>query len=91
MCATQNQKPLIISKITKDNHVVVEFYADKCVIKDENTQVTLLQGHLKDGLYQLSLLSYTTSHFGPKAKPFPFAQHCLVSTIFAPVNKFVKL
>lgn len=50
-----------ISKITKDNYVVVEFCADKCVINDKHTQTILLQGQLKDDLYQLNISHFSTS------------------------------
>lgn len=33
---------LSISKITKDNNVLVEFFADQCVIKDKLSKVVLL-------------------------------------------------
>lgn len=52
---------LSISKITKDDHVIVEFSADKCIIKDKHTQAILLQGHIKDRFYQLSIPTHAVS------------------------------
>ena len=46
---------LSISQFTHDNNVVIEFYSTCCLVKDKNTRVTLLEGVLKDGLYQLDL------------------------------------
>ena len=42
-----------ISKFTLDNHVIVEFDFDCCFVKDKQSKVVLLQGILRDGLYQL--------------------------------------
>lgn len=57
LCVPHRIKNLLsISKITKDNHIVVEFYDDKCVVKDNisgNTVVRAPQGWL----YQLGYLS----------------------------------
>lgn len=52
---------LSFSRITKDNNVMVEFYADKCIIKDICSQATLLEGHLRDGQYQLNIFTFLTS------------------------------
>lgn len=41
---------LSISKITKDNNVVVEFSTNGCIIKDNISQEVLLQGFLNNGL-----------------------------------------
>ncbi|PON63538.1 hypothetical protein PanWU01x14_130120, partial [Parasponia andersonii] len=46
---------LTVSKFTLDNHVFAEFYADSCLIKDLSLKKVLLQGRLKNGLYQLDL------------------------------------
>lgn len=42
-----------VSQFLKDNHVVIEFYCDSCVVKDLTTHNILLRGTLKDGLYLL--------------------------------------
>ena len=42
-----------ISKFTLDNHVIVEFDFDCCLVKDKRSKVVLLQGILRDGHYQL--------------------------------------
>ena len=44
---------LIISQFTHDNNVVIEFYSTCCLVKDKNSRAMLLQGTLKEGLYQL--------------------------------------
>ena len=44
-----------ISKFTLENHVIVECDYDCCYVKDKQTKEILLQGILKDGLYQLCL------------------------------------
>ena len=44
-----------ISKFTIENDVIVEFYASCCYIKDKQSRKIMLQGVLKDGLYQLHL------------------------------------
>lgn len=46
---------LSISQFLKDNHAIIEFHADSCLIKDVETNRTLLKGQLKNGLYQLDL------------------------------------
>ena len=46
---------LSISQFTKDNDVIVEFNSEFCMIKDKKTRKVLLQGGLKNGLYQLDL------------------------------------
>ena len=44
-----------ISKFTIENDVIVEFDSTYCYIKDKQSRKILLQGVLKDGLYQLHL------------------------------------
>jgi histone deacetylase 1/2 len=46
-----------ISQFTLDNRVIVEFSSNCCLVKDQNTKKVLLQGTLKNGLYQLDLPS----------------------------------
>ncbi|XP_031281542.1 uncharacterized protein LOC116140047 [Pistacia vera] len=61
LCVLHIAKNLLsISQITRDNDVVVEFYSNHCVIKDKATKRVLIQGLLKDGLYQLQLYFPTT-------------------------------
>lgn len=56
LCVKKIAKNLLsISQITKDNDVIVEFHSDHCLIKDKATRAVLLQGSLKDGLYQLQV------------------------------------
>ena len=42
-----------ISKFTLDNHVIVEFDYGCRLVKDNRSKVVLLQGTIRDGLYQL--------------------------------------
>ena len=44
-----------ISKFTLENYVIVEFNADCCYVKDNQSKEVLLQGTLKNGLYQMNL------------------------------------
>ena len=44
-----------VSKFTKDNDVIAEFYSDCCLVKDKNMRKVLLKGTLKEGLYQLDV------------------------------------
>ncbi|KAL5790688.1 hypothetical protein ACOSQ2_005576 [Xanthoceras sorbifolium] len=46
---------LSISRVTKDNNLIVEFCDDICVFKDKSTMRILLKRTLKDGLYSLHL------------------------------------
>ena len=42
-----------VSKFTRDNDVIIEFFSDGYLIKDKTTRQVLLKGTLKRGLYQL--------------------------------------
>ena len=46
---------LSISKLIADNNLFVEFHANFCFVKDKETGKVILQGKLKDGLYQFQL------------------------------------
>ncbi|KAL5794470.1 hypothetical protein ACOSP7_003064 [Xanthoceras sorbifolium] len=46
---------LSISQLLKDNNLIVQFVDQCCLIKDKFSNQVLLQGTLKDGLYQLPL------------------------------------
>ncbi|PON91412.1 Zinc finger, CCHC-type, partial [Trema orientale] len=50
-----------ISQFTHDNDAVIEFYSTCCFVNDKATRKTLLQGILKDGLYQLDLSKLCSS------------------------------
>uniref|UniRef100_A0A803QD97 Retrovirus-related Pol polyprotein from transposon TNT 1-94-like beta-barrel domain-containing protein n=1 Tax=Cannabis sativa TaxID=3483 RepID=A0A803QD97_CANSA len=43
-----------ISKLTADNNVTVEFSSNDCCVKDNQTKKKVLQGKLKEGLYQFN-------------------------------------
>lgn len=46
---------LSVSKFTKDNQVMVEFYPTQCQVRDLKTKKILLSGSVHDGLYKLHL------------------------------------
>ena len=46
---------LSISQFTHDNNVVIEFDSNCGLVKDKPLKITLLEGTLKEGLYQLDL------------------------------------
>lgn len=51
MCVPHIIKNLFsISKLTKDNNVVVEFNSESCYVKYRETGIVLLQGAVKDGV-----------------------------------------
>ena len=50
---------LSISKFTRDNCAIAEFNSVGCVIKDQRTKRVMLQGSLKNGLYELKLVEAT--------------------------------
>ncbi|KAL4353878.1 hypothetical protein GQ457_06G021620 [Hibiscus cannabinus] len=53
MHVPQITKNLIsMSKLARDNHVFLEFHAFKCVVRDEDTGVVLLEGRESEGLYK---------------------------------------
>uniref|UniRef100_A0A803PHM7 Retrovirus-related Pol polyprotein from transposon TNT 1-94-like beta-barrel domain-containing protein n=1 Tax=Cannabis sativa TaxID=3483 RepID=A0A803PHM7_CANSA len=51
-----------ISKLTVDNNVTVEFSSDDCCVKDNQTKKKVLQGKLKEGLYQFDSTCVESSH-----------------------------
>lgn len=46
---------LSISRLTTDNHAIVEFYDKFCLVKDKITGAVMLRGILHKGLYHLML------------------------------------
>ncbi|KAE8686060.1 hypothetical protein F3Y22_tig00111086pilonHSYRG00004 [Hibiscus syriacus] len=46
---------LLVSKLTKDNDVYLEFHANRCCIRDEKTGCLLLQGEESGGLYSFAI------------------------------------
>jgi histone deacetylase 1/2 len=75
---------LSISKLTTNNNVFVEFYADVCYVKDKLTRTVIMQGMLKDGLYQLQHTSHSSkSKFSDsinKLKSNPFGGYAAASS-----------
>jgi hypothetical protein len=60
LCVPAITKNLLsISKFTKDNNAYAEFSSLGCVIKDQKTKRPLLQGSLRNGLYELKLVEAT--------------------------------
>lgn len=45
---------LSISKLAADNNILVEFHANHCFVKDKMTGTVLVEGKLKEGLYQMT-------------------------------------
>ena len=48
-----------VSQLTHDHNVGAEFHSDVCLIKDKASGLVLLRGHLKDGLYRLTPVTYS--------------------------------
>ena len=44
-----------VAKFTQDNDVILEFDSHGCFVKDKKSKEILLQGSLKEGLYQLDI------------------------------------
>ena len=44
-----------VAKFTQDNDVILEFDSHCCFVKDKKSKEILLQGSLKEGLYQLDI------------------------------------
>lgn len=56
LCVPQITKNLLsINKLTKDNPVFIEFYLDRCIVKDLTLKKELLQGRTNDGLYRIEV------------------------------------
>lgn len=50
-----------VSKLTIDNNVLVEFHSQACFVKDKVIRRTLLQGKIKEGMYELKDLKSSKS------------------------------
>lgn len=75
---------LSISQLTCDNDCDVIFYSNCCYVKDKATGKVVLQGRLKDGLYQLNLnLSKSNKPCSVRAYE---AQLSKSESTFSPVN-----
>lgn len=61
MCPKNYKILLSISRFTRDNNVSVKFINNYCFIKDKDSTDVLLQGILRNGLYQLQLPSNRSS------------------------------
>ena len=68
---------LSISQFTNDNNVIVEFYADCCYVKDKISRKVLLQGILRNGLYQLNV-----SGLHSMLKSFPTTQNVVLPSVY---------
>ncbi|KAL5787325.1 hypothetical protein ACOSP7_004274 [Xanthoceras sorbifolium] len=81
---------LSVSKFVRDNHVCVEFHPLFCLVNDQATKKTLIQGVLKNGLYVFDLPFKTLrlnshSHIHSKFTLFStsandHAKHCCTSS-----------
>ncbi|KAJ0021025.1 hypothetical protein Pint_30947 [Pistacia integerrima] len=61
LCFPKIAKNLLsISHITRDNPVIVEYHTDVCLVKDKHSVNVLLQGIVKNGLYQLGLSTHVS-------------------------------
>ena len=60
------KKLLSVYRLTNDNAVFVEFHANYCVVKEEETRKQLLWGTVKDGLYLLSQAHQPDVNLGEK-------------------------
>ena len=60
------KKLLSVYRLTNDNVVFVEFHANYCVVKEEETGKQLLRGTVKDGLYLLSQAHQPKVNIGEK-------------------------
>ena len=60
------KKLLSVYRLTNDNAVFVEFHANYCVVKEEETGKQLLRGTVKDGLYLLSQAHQPEVNLGEK-------------------------
>lgn len=66
-----------VSKLTKDNNVIVEFSSNYCCVKDKTTKRRILEWSLKGGLYQFDKAkSAPVSHLNQKE----VSQHLALST-----------
>ena len=52
-----------VSRLTQDNHVSIELFPTCCVVKDLATRRVLLQGTVKEGLYQLGSHKTESQHY----------------------------
>lgn len=95
LCAPRIAKNLlIIAQITKDNGVIVEFRYDHYHIKDKvNKEIILLQGNLKEGLYQLQV-SLSTMDFTPSSLPISYHSggfcHVVASSSISDNTRFIN-
>ena len=53
---------LSVSRFAKDNNVLFEFHYDACFVKDHDSQVVLLTGKAKDGLYSFDSSNLCLTH-----------------------------
>ena len=62
------KNPMSVSQFAKQNKVFLEFHADTCFVKCQDSKKTLLQGFTKDGLYvflDMQKHSVTLKHASP--------------------------
>lgn len=90
LCVPHITKNLLsISKFTRDNNVIVEFFADHCVVKDKHSKIILLQGELKAGLYQLQVPA-TSPHSITNASVHSFSPASKIASVSSYVGSSNK-
>jgi hypothetical protein len=50
---TMTKNLISVSKLISDNDVIIEFFSNSCLVKDQATSKVFLHGILNNGLYQL--------------------------------------
>ena len=80
-----------ISQLTLDNNVTVEFSSRDCVLKDKNSRKAVLQGLLKNGLYQLSDFSPRQHFTSPTFRSKSTVSDCISksTSVYNLESKFV--
>lgn len=57
LCVIEIAKNLVsVSKLAQDNKIFIEFHGDFCLVKDNDSDQTVLIAMLKDSLYQLEIV-----------------------------------
>jgi GAG-pre-integrase domain len=86
LCVPYLTKNLLsVSQLTKDNPVLVEFTCNSCFVKDQTTQIVLLQGTLCNDLYRL--VSPCTSHQALQVTSSPDLWHSRLAHCSVPIVK----
>ena len=68
---------LNVSQFARDYHVYFQFYPNYCVVKSQDSQEVVLQGKLKNGLYQFDNLTTSITSV-PRTIPHAFYSQCSI-------------